>query len=108
MATSVFTPCKQEFYQILDGYNTLKSPSLSSETVNTTIPSAEIKSNSPKRKRWDKTSREKAVKIGKEMGLSKATRFLQKTPEYKGLCASTLYYWIKSSEHKTSNLPSGL
>ncbi|EDR25088.1 hypothetical protein EDI_291850 [Entamoeba dispar SAW760] len=108
MTASVFTPCKKEFYQILDGYNTLRSPSLSSETVNTTFPSGDTKNSSPKRKRWDKTSREKAVKIGKEMGLSKATRFLQKTSEYKDLCASTLYYWIKSSEHKTSNLPSRL
>ena len=46
-----------------------------------------------------KTLEQKAIEIGKSMGLSKATRYLQQqSTEYKDLRTSTLYYWLKTNE----------
>ena len=91
---SVFRPCKKEFYQIINGFQTVTSPMNSTESVSRTVINKEEKK--PSRRRWKKEEKEMAISIGKEMGLSKATRYLQNMPEFKELCPSTLYYWIKT------------
>ncbi|ELP94891.1 hypothetical protein EIN_249250 [Entamoeba invadens IP1] len=102
MAKSMFTPCRKDFYEVVIGFGVPSSPTLSNETVSTTLNVVEEK-KSPKRKRWSKDVRQRAVLVGQELGLSKAIRLLQKQPDYKDLCASTLYYWIKSSDHHVAS-----
>ena len=91
---TVFKPCRKDFYTVIHGFQTIKSPTHSTESVSRTIMKSEEKK--PARRRWKKEEKEMAISIGKKMGLSKATRYLQNMPEFKELCPSTLYYWIKT------------
>ena len=91
---TAFKPCRKDFYQVITGYESVKSPSYSLEMQPRICEKSDDKKIS--RRRWKKEEKEMAIKIGKKMGLSKATRYLQKMPQFKELCPSTLYYWIKT------------
>ena len=80
---SVFKPCKKQDYQVIQGIESHQNETLKKES---------------KRKKWSEESRQKAIIFGISMGLSKATRYLQQSEEFKQLRTSTLYYWIKSLE----------
>ena len=105
---SVFKPSNKRFYQVTDF--TKKKEEMYKPTVSSTpIVSLKIaQSPSPNsamkmkriKKKWNATLKKIAVAKAKEIGLTKATRFLQVTypNEYAELSPSTLQYWIQKCD----------
>ncbi|GAB1218682.1 hypothetical protein ENUP19_0144G0006 [Entamoeba nuttalli] len=101
---SSFVPCSKEIYEVIEGneIETFSSQSSLSDSVISTTPSFQRKSI--KKARWRKSLKEKAVTLGKGIGISNTLRYLKKFPEYRNLCASTLYYWIRAEERELSSV----
>ncbi|BFU19579.1 hypothetical protein EHI8A_182900 [Entamoeba histolytica HM-1:IMSS-B] len=101
---SSFVPCSKETYEVIEGneIETIRSQSSLSDNVISTTPSFQRKSL--KKARWRKSLKEKAVTLGKDIGISNTLRYLKKFPEYQNLCASTLYYWIRAEERESSSV----
>ena len=94
---TVFKPCRKDFYEVIEGFHEEKDITSITESVSR---SHNQEGKKAIRRKWKKEEKEMAIQIGKKMGLSKATRYLQKMPQFKELCPSTLYYWIKTSSGK--------
>ncbi|EMS16901.1 hypothetical protein KM1_143140 [Entamoeba histolytica HM-3:IMSS] len=109
MSISVFKPCRKEMYSIVYGKSTNLNltvcPSPMSKTVviqspspmdfkKSTIPVPRV---SRLKKKWNNELKRVAVTKAKEIGLTKATRFLQLNypTEFGELSPSTLQYWIQ-------------
>ena len=112
MTSSAFVPCQKKTYEVIEGSDDdfkLMFKRLIAESNCPSSQRSDVVSKSPqkrnpkrktdiKRKKWSEESKLKAITVGNQMGLSRATRFLQQTEEFKELKTSTLYYWMKSSE----------
>ncbi|KAL7714363.1 Uncharacterized protein QTN25_008139 [Entamoeba marina] len=106
---SVFLPCDHSLYVVesnpnIDyGVTIGQSPANLSFVVQSPSPSSIKQVTSPKhrvsrtKKRWTLQLKMEAVTKAKEIGLTKATRYLQNAyPEsYGELSPSTLQYWIQ-------------
>ncbi|KAL7718943.1 Uncharacterized protein QTN25_003888 [Entamoeba marina] len=106
---SAFVPCDNSFYLVQynthsDGFMTIgQSPTPLSLVTQSPSPSNLKLVSLPNyrvprtKRRWSLRLKMEAVAKAKEIGLTKATRFLQNTyPEsYGELSPSTLQYWIQ-------------
>ncbi|ELP86464.1 hypothetical protein EIN_032550 [Entamoeba invadens IP1] len=112
-ALSAFVVADSSTYSVVDNpspecsvVTESPAPSLQSERdikliYSLTKPCLE-KVNLPKKKHhWNDYERQIAIRKAKEMGLTKATRFLQTSLPtlFAGLSASTLQYWIRKPSH---------
>ena len=99
---SAFKPSKKRSYQVIIGNeinNFIPQTPLHSKQIKQSKRKKEkLNENEMKRKKWSKELKQKAIEIGKLMGLSKATRYLQQSDDYKELRTSTLYYWLKTND----------
>ena len=113
MSLSCFTPCKPSFYTVIDystvqnDYTVSATPLFSSSIISKSpnpnkIDTKPVNINKTQRmkKKWSLQLKKIAVAKAKEIGLTKATRFLQINypNEYSELSPSTLQYWIQKFE----------
>ena len=101
MSLSVFKPCNKSLYKIeTSNYqSTDKDDVIRQSPLYLKQYSLKPKKNKKKKykKRWNSNLKEIAIEKAKEVGLTKATRYLQMTypSEFAELCASTLQYWLQ-------------
>ncbi|EDR25085.1 hypothetical protein EDI_291620 [Entamoeba dispar SAW760] len=101
---SPFVPCSKETYEVIEGNEIEAIRSQSNPSDNVISSTSSFQRKSPKKTRWRKSLKEKAVTLGKDLGISNTLRYLKKFPEYQNLCASTLYYWIRADERESSSI----
>ena len=111
---SAFKPSNKRYYQVTDFTVKEEEKEITPQIISTTpvmrlkitqSPTPRSVSCTPdtgprSKKKWNEQLKKIAVAKAKEIGLTKATRFLQIhfPNEYSDLAPSTLQYWIQKAE----------